>query len=226
MKKKRIDLGFTHGRIVNHCYDLGEGRDTLKDWMDYIFPEYRVCVHSRIPATIYTERGGEGKPLNVNGARIEDIDLIVKFDAPAFYQSPTRMLMDRDQDWKLHQLGYNIIHIPFFVTMTKTNIQYFFQREVDTPCEIKSGWRYEDMGDDILECMPASFCVEGLERFTSVMDQLPRETQMDIIESIEIQMANLPHSVVLPPKITRPLSKFRPTYDIRHVTRKERNENG
>ena len=114
MKKKRIDLGFTHGRIVNHCYDLGEGRDTLKDWMDYIFSEYRVCVHSRIPATIYTERGGEGKPLNVNGARIEDIDLIVKFDAPAFYQSPTRMLMDRDQDWKLHQLGYNIIHIPFF----------------------------------------------------------------------------------------------------------------
>lgn len=165
--------------------------------MQYIFPNNIFVSDKPIPKAILMERKANEYRQFRPDIRCEYLNLVVEFDGDAHYK-------DIEKDQYLISLGYKVVRIPFWVQLSKVNIEYYFNVKVDNGCEEhKSG--FNSLNSDKVNLLnpntPANFCTLGLKRFIDEYEVLPKNTQNEIIETLKQQQIINQVETVLPIKI-------------------------
>lgn len=181
-----------------------KNQTSLKDYMNYVFPEDEVVCDERIPDDIQIDRCNKfNVKYNKNkyrpDARIESRSLIVEFEGVQHFQNVSTIYKDDVRDDYLTSIGYKVVRIPFYVQLTTDMIKFYFDVDVKYGSEVKSGF-YSLTSDPAAlnpNC-PASFSILGYQKFLNNFRDYPESTKQEIIDSLRDQQINHPGILVLP----------------------------
>lgn len=199
---------------------------SLSEYLEYIFPDTEIIYDSIIPKEIQEERCRLHN-LNIEfkryrpDARIESESIIVEFYGINHFQSPSRILHDWVKESYLEDLGYKVITIPFYVQLTKDMIKFYFNKDVQEGSKVKSGF-YSTTKDKtkLNPNCPASFSSLGYRRFLMDLEEYPKSTQQEIIDSLKYQQQYNPGLLVLP-DILSPEYAYKNTLKFLNVDSKD-----
>lgn len=200
MRTPRIRTDFTRGVCVICRNNMDDTVDTLKAWLHYLFPDHEICCHTNIPRHIQESRGLKEYKRFTLDARIEELSLIVELDIVKDYMYANRIVEMRKRDKVLEEMGYKVVHIPFWVTLSAINIYHYFGLTGVDGCSYPSGfWPVTDRAPD-LTWMPANFSQIGYNKFATELMSLPTETQVEVIDSIKRCVDKYEIDIILPPE--------------------------
>lgn len=142
------------------------------------------CLSAVIPADILQKRGDTG-PANIFvDAWIESESLVVYVDTIEAYTDPLQLVHTQESDARLKQMGYNVVHIPFFIQMSPETTSHYFGRELDVQCRQPSGF-YAENDQTPNPYVPARFCSMGWNKFMEDMYSAPHDTYIDVMHSLK-----------------------------------------
>lgn len=179
---------FNWGLCVPSSPKMDRNMNTLKEWLTYLFGGYKVCCHTNIPRHIQEARGLKEYKRFTLGARIEELNLVVELDIPKDYIYADRIRKTRERDEILHEMGYTVVHIPFWAAWSDANLHHWFGLLFDDRnyhgTTLPSGfWPLRDRSPD-LNTTPANFCMLGWNKFMEECILLPAETRKQVIQSM------------------------------------------
>lgn len=137
-----------------------------------------------IPEAILQKRGDTGSPNIFVDARIESLNMVVFLDTIEDYTEPLRIVHTQHIDRRLKDMGYSVIHIPFFIQMNAATSKHFFGVELDIECKQASGFYYSDDSKPN-EYVPARFCSIGWNRFIEQVYSAPPNIYLEIMNSLK-----------------------------------------
>jgi len=126
--------------------------------------------------------------LNRPDFRSDILKLIVEFDGYFHYTSSKVILNDINKDNEYKKLGYEIIHIPYFIQISSNIIFNLF----NVNYEYKQQYPHGFIDEKVI--FPADFCEMGIDRFKNDLIKfyyVKNEIIKSLINKIEIMNINL-----------------------------------
>lgn len=160
---------------------------SLRVYLGEIIPEADLQFDIQIPKDIQISRGASSVRRFRPDVRWEQRGLIVEFDGIDHYKEVRQILADRDRDEWMRDLDYEVIRIPYWMTMSRENIQWRFGIDVGHDmCELHYGTFGSPANDYGLSISPLSMCRLGYERFLSEARQLPYQTRVILQDDLDL----------------------------------------
>lgn len=109
--------------------------------------------------------------------------IIVEFDGYAHYTSSRRIVLDGLKDELYHKSGYKVVHIPYFVQLSKNVIHKLFDLNIEFDQTYPQGFI------DPKCILPADFCHLGTQRFLDdlkTFKDIKEEILKSLVRKIEI----------------------------------------
>ena len=178
---------------------------SLKMYLDFLFPDNDFVYDKTIPKSIQESRFCNNYRRYRPDARSEKLNLIVEFDGIQHYQNLKSVLNDRERDLWTARLGYKTIRIPYWLQLSKVNVKYLFNIDVDDLCELKYGMFDSPDNDYGLSISPASYCLLGIDRFVSQFALLPSVTQSIVMKDMQLVSDANEYDIDVIPKALRQL---------------------
>lgn len=118
--------------------------------------------------------------------------MIVEFDGYNHYTSTKRILSDNKKDDMYINNGYRVIHIPYFVQLSKDTVKNLFGVDVDIEQKYPHGFV------DSKCVLPSDFCYMGITRFINDIRRFGF-IKSDIVKSLDDKIEKLGNrDLVLP----------------------------
>lgn len=92
-----------------------------------------------------------------------ELKMCVEFDGPDHYVKANIVQADENKDQKLHELGYKIVRIPYFIQLDRSSIQFFFDKNFSFSNRFPHGFVSKNV------VLPASFCEQGIWKFKKLL---------------------------------------------------------
>lgn len=187
----------------NRYFD--EKRNTaLREYLEVIFPDTVWVFDKAIPSELQKEKGSTKPKQFRPDARCEELGLIVEFDGVQHYQRIGNVIKDTEKNEYYRSLKYAVVRIPYFIQLSKTNIKYLFNVDVDDEmCPLK--FSFFDSDNDGLEISPGSMCGLGVERFYQEFLKLPKSTKNEIVADLRLVASSHPLDWVVPKQYQKKL---------------------
>ena len=176
---------------------------SLKAYLDFLFSDNDFVYDKIIPKDIQKCRSCCNDYRRYRpDARSERLNLIVEFDGIQHYQNLKSVFNDKERDLWASRLGYKTVRIPYWLQLSKINVKYLFDIDVDSLCELKYGMFDSPDNDFGLSISPASYCQLGIERFVSQFLLMPSESQDILMTDMELVSQANRHGInVIPEKL-------------------------
>ena len=148
-------------------------RTGLETYLSFIFPNCKDWIHDRPLGIVINGKKCMKRP----DYRSDSLRLIVEFDGLLHYQKPTNILTDKQNSILYQSAGYTVIRIPYFIQLTKINVERLF----GVKCDI------ELFPENVCslcvenENTPAFLCLEGIRRMAREFYQFPDKYEMEIM---------------------------------------------
>lgn len=153
--------------------------------------------NQEIKKSLQLERGSKKTRRFKPDARCEELNMIVEFDGVQHYQLIKNVINDPIRDEYFSSLGYKVVRIPYFIQLSKVNIEHLFNVAMeDEMCPLK--YSFYDSDEDGLYISPGSMCSLGVERFSHYFMSLPRETKNEIVVDLLLVSTKHPIDWVVP----------------------------
>ena len=111
---------------------------------------------------------------------IDDKKYVVEFDGDSHYCNPDVMRRDRYKDDILFTLGFNIIRIPYWVQLNSETFEMFFKFKY--PDNILQTYPHGFI--DKKAKTPAHFCVDGIDKFNTMIFLMAEHNPSLVLEII------------------------------------------
>ena len=156
--------------------------ENLGKLLENIFPGMEIIHNRKIPGYIEKCRPDY---------RIPSLKLIFEFDGPTHYTNSKRILLDKKNDNFYHEVGYNVIRIPYFIQMNKTFYKNILNIERESDYNFPQGFIEKNI------IYPADYCYAGLEKFTKDLEKFSFFKD-EIISSLKNACNELEEDLILP----------------------------
>lgn len=164
---------FTEG--IKNRWFLNEER--LGNYLTKLFPKYRF-EHDKCVS-------GSGIPHRADYQNSE-LKLIVEFDGYQHFTQTKRIIADMVKDTVYSELGYTVIHIPYFIQVSPKVIDFLFAEYFDGRADLtnfetkfKQIYPHGFVDDSAYMVLPADFCefgivsfMKSLENFDFIADEI------------------------------------------------------
>lgn len=115
--------------------------------------------------------------------RNDELKLIVEFDGVRHFTESKRIISDIERDLICYKLGYTVIRIPYFISISSESIKYFFDKTINYLQSFPHGFINKNI------ILPANFCYLGYIKFIRILYTLPKtiynDIQLSLINKIE-----------------------------------------
>lgn len=172
-----MDFGFlreTEEMAQKAGKDIRTGicRTGLETYLSLIFPDCKDWIHDKPLGEIINGKKCMKRP----DYRSESLRLIVEFDGLLHYQKPTSVISDQQNSILYQSVGYTVVRIPYFIQLTKTNVEKLFGIRCDVELfpENVCSLCVEN------ENTPAFLCIEGIKRMAREFRKFPDKYNMEI----------------------------------------------
>ena len=146
-------------------------------------PDGSIQYSVVIPEEILVRRGALHAPCMLVDAWIECESLVVYIDTVEDYSDHLRMVHTQASDTCLRDLGYTVVHIPYFVQMSPETTLHYFGKSLDVRCDQPCGFV---IGDTANEYVPARYCSMGWNKFVEQLYGLPDSVRSEIMSSLKL----------------------------------------
>lgn len=136
-----------------------------------------------IPEEILVSRGALHAPRMRADAWVESESLVVYIDTVEDYAAHLRIVHTEGIDACLRDIGYTVVHIPYFVQMSPETVLHYFGRSLDVRCDQPCGFV---IGDTANEYVPAAYCSMGWNKFIEQLYSLPDNIRSEIMSSLKL----------------------------------------
>ena len=172
---------------------------SLREYLQAIFPNTCFVYDEIVPAKILKSRGADDIKRYRPDARSEELSLIVEFDGVDHFNETRVILKEKIRDEYFESLGYKVVHIPYFIQLSKDNIQYLFDTTMSDPmCELEFSF-YDSVGQNRgLDCCYGNMCEAGRVKFETLFKLLPHSTQLSLLKDISASRCYAKHVLKVP----------------------------
>lgn len=123
-------------RENNKRYFSEKRNKSLQDYLQYIFPEIKDWEWNKsIPAKLQRELASKELKATKRyrpDAFSYELKMVVEFDGKPHYQSPVAIINDAEKnEYYKSTLGLTIVRIPYWIQLSKVNIEYLFKNVSD-----------------------------------------------------------------------------------------------
>lgn len=159
----------------------------LEDYLRSIFPNVHDWVFdSMVPKTIREYRHMEMRRYRPD-ARSESLGMIIEFDGLQHYQEPKIIYSDAERDSYFRGAGYDVIRIPYFIVLSKSNIRHYFHVDVTNDyCMLRNPFFDSPNNDYGINTSPQAFTYIGYKRFIKDITTLPEDTRKIIRDDLAL----------------------------------------
>lgn len=142
----------------------------LGEFLKVLYPNHEFIHDRMVP---------NSNILNRPDYRNDELKLIVEYDGDKHYKDTKSIKNDllKDKTY-IDVLGYKVIRIPYFVQLSKESIKYYFDKEIEIEQIYPNGFISKNC------ILPADFSEWGTEIFISIFNNLPKNIQVEIKDSI------------------------------------------
>lgn len=128
--------------------------------------------------------------------RCEELKLIIEFDGFRHYNSASQIFMDYKKDEIYKNMGYKIIHIPYFIQLSKQVIKNLFDIDYEYIQTFPHGFI------DKQALLPVDFNELGVNRFINDIENTFNFCKKDIVLSLNNWINKYNNSkLVIPSKL-------------------------
>ena len=124
--------------------------------------------------------------------RSDELMLIVEFDGYLHFSNAKTILADILKDETYSKMGYKIIRIPYFVQLNSETIKYYFNVNFEMNLTYPHGFI------DNSAMLPCDFNSLGLKRYNDILNSLPENIQVSIIDSLKMKESHLDTRTIYP----------------------------
>lgn len=107
---------------------------------------------------------------------------VVEFDGDQHFRDSLVIKSDDIKNSIAENLGYKVIHIPYFIQLTNETFKYFF-KDICIPINIIQNYKHGFI--DKKAKFPASFCELGKEKYNQIYESIPRNVSKEISFSLQ-----------------------------------------
>jgi len=162
--------------------DTGLHRTGLEEYLKVIFPEIDDWVHDKVIDKLAREEKCKIRP----DYRSDKLKLIIEFDGIQHYTKPDIIEKDKNNTKIYEELGYKVVHIPYFIQLSNKAVKTLFNVDVK-----------EELFDEKIPSLgikgkntPAYLCPEGLKRMAEEFKKFPEQYKANI-DSLKKQNTSL-----------------------------------
>lgn len=168
----------------------------LYEYVEAIYPGCRYICDMPLPKDLQTKLGAT-KPWRFRpDLFLPDLLLDIEFDGPQHYTSLKQVLSDKQRDAWMQSLGIRTIRVPYWLQLSRANIETWFGVDVGHPMCETTGNGLMDTNDGLhgLTITPYAFCIAGVQRFMDELSRLPEQARQSVLDDIQqIYEANNVH---------------------------------
>ena len=117
--------------------------------------------------------------------------VLVEYDGDDHYRDSLKIKSDLEKDRLAHHRQARVVHMPYWVQLDDTTLQYYFGLSADVRGDFPHGFITTKL-------FPASFCELGIDRFRDELQALPSQVRVDVIQSLRERIAEHGLDYVLP----------------------------